>query len=308
MPSTADGRHARTCEDRNLPMKNCGGDVKRRQNTRRSRPYMTRGRTLWPRSSTVCGNWFLRRLFQSLSRQTGESEVGISKGLSAAIPAITSTVAGRADDQGFVRTFRISPQRLLQDLIPSRRSARSLPRQRASIRQVRSGDGCPACLVTTSLTSPTAWLGMRGSAEHRPHGSSQSPRRSSWDTSGAWCEATISASPVLPTCSGDNAPNSRRPCQPASRCRKCSARPTRGLGRPGDGAHRLVGSAHGAAGRTLYRWTDLVGSPEARRSGSRGHLKLNRCRRPSARQGRSREVCENAAWERDHHHPGDGKR
>ena len=42
-------------------------------------------------------------ILSALSRQTGESESAVSKGLSAAIPAITSTVADRADDRGFVR-------------------------------------------------------------------------------------------------------------------------------------------------------------------------------------------------------------
>ena len=44
-------------------------------------------------------------IVSALSRQTGESESGISRGLSAAIPAIASTIAGRADDQGFVKNL-----------------------------------------------------------------------------------------------------------------------------------------------------------------------------------------------------------
>jgi OOP family OmpA-OmpF porin len=44
-------------------------------------------------------------ILSALSRQTGESEPGISRGLSAAIPAIASTIAGRADDRGFVRNL-----------------------------------------------------------------------------------------------------------------------------------------------------------------------------------------------------------
>src|SRR4029453_7920015 len=44
-------------------------------------------------------------ILSTLSRQTGESESGISRGFSAAIPAIASTIAGRADDQGFMRTL-----------------------------------------------------------------------------------------------------------------------------------------------------------------------------------------------------------
>jgi OmpA-OmpF porin, OOP family len=44
-------------------------------------------------------------ILSTISRQTGESESGISRGLSAAIPAIASTIAGRADDQGFMRTL-----------------------------------------------------------------------------------------------------------------------------------------------------------------------------------------------------------
>jgi outer membrane protein OmpA-like peptidoglycan-associated protein len=42
-------------------------------------------------------------ILSALSRQTGESESAVSRGLSAAIPAIASTVADRADDRGFVR-------------------------------------------------------------------------------------------------------------------------------------------------------------------------------------------------------------
>src|SRR6185295_20246499 len=41
----------------------------------------------------------------AVSRQTGESESGISRGFSAAIPAIASTIAARADDQGFVKNL-----------------------------------------------------------------------------------------------------------------------------------------------------------------------------------------------------------
>jgi OmpA-OmpF porin, OOP family len=44
-------------------------------------------------------------IVSALSRQTGESESGISRGLSAAIPAIASTIAGRADDQGFMKNL-----------------------------------------------------------------------------------------------------------------------------------------------------------------------------------------------------------
>jgi outer membrane protein OmpA-like peptidoglycan-associated protein len=42
-------------------------------------------------------------LVSVLSRQTGESESAVSKGLGAAVPAITSTIADRADDTGFMR-------------------------------------------------------------------------------------------------------------------------------------------------------------------------------------------------------------
>ena len=42
-------------------------------------------------------------LVTALSRQTAESQAGISRGLSAAIPAIASTIASRSNDQGFVK-------------------------------------------------------------------------------------------------------------------------------------------------------------------------------------------------------------
>jgi OmpA-OmpF porin, OOP family len=42
-------------------------------------------------------------ILSALSRQTGESESRVSRGLSAAIPAIATTIANRADDQGFVK-------------------------------------------------------------------------------------------------------------------------------------------------------------------------------------------------------------
>jgi OmpA-OmpF porin, OOP family len=42
-------------------------------------------------------------ILSALSRQTGESAPAVSRGLSAAIPAIASTIAGRAGDQGFVK-------------------------------------------------------------------------------------------------------------------------------------------------------------------------------------------------------------
>jgi OmpA-OmpF porin, OOP family len=42
-------------------------------------------------------------ILSALSRQTGESESRVTSGLSAAIPAIASTIAGRADDRGFVK-------------------------------------------------------------------------------------------------------------------------------------------------------------------------------------------------------------
>jgi OmpA-OmpF porin, OOP family len=44
-------------------------------------------------------------LASALSRETGESESAVSKGLSAAIPAIASMIANRSDDQGFVKTL-----------------------------------------------------------------------------------------------------------------------------------------------------------------------------------------------------------
>ncbi|HMJ85043.1 MAG TPA: OmpA family protein [Vicinamibacterales bacterium] len=44
-------------------------------------------------------------IISAVSRQTGESESGISRGFSAAIPAIASTIAARADDQGFVKNL-----------------------------------------------------------------------------------------------------------------------------------------------------------------------------------------------------------
>jgi OmpA-OmpF porin, OOP family len=42
-------------------------------------------------------------ILSALSRQTGESESAVSRGLSAAIPAIASSTARRADDRGFVK-------------------------------------------------------------------------------------------------------------------------------------------------------------------------------------------------------------
>ena len=41
-------------------------------------------------------------IVSALSRQTGESESGVSRGLSAAIPAIASTIASRTEDAGFM--------------------------------------------------------------------------------------------------------------------------------------------------------------------------------------------------------------
>jgi OmpA-OmpF porin, OOP family len=41
-------------------------------------------------------------IVSALARQTGESEFGLSRGFSAAIPAIASTIAGRTDDQRFM--------------------------------------------------------------------------------------------------------------------------------------------------------------------------------------------------------------
>src|SRR5262245_40813663 len=44
-------------------------------------------------------------MVSALSRQTGESESAISRGLSAAIPAIASTIANRSDDPGFMQSI-----------------------------------------------------------------------------------------------------------------------------------------------------------------------------------------------------------
>jgi OmpA-OmpF porin, OOP family len=44
-------------------------------------------------------------LVSVVSRQMGESQVAVSKGLSAALTAIVSTVASRADDQGFMNNL-----------------------------------------------------------------------------------------------------------------------------------------------------------------------------------------------------------
>jgi OOP family OmpA-OmpF porin len=44
-------------------------------------------------------------ILSAVARRTGESESGVSRGLGAAIPAIASTIAGRADDQGFMKNL-----------------------------------------------------------------------------------------------------------------------------------------------------------------------------------------------------------
>ena len=44
-------------------------------------------------------------IVSALSQRTAESEFAVSKGLGAAIPAIASTIANRADDQGFVKNL-----------------------------------------------------------------------------------------------------------------------------------------------------------------------------------------------------------
>src|SRR5262245_58945679 len=44
-------------------------------------------------------------MVSALSRQTGESETAVSKGLGAAIPAIASTIANRSDDSGFMQSM-----------------------------------------------------------------------------------------------------------------------------------------------------------------------------------------------------------
>ncbi len=44
-------------------------------------------------------------IVSALSQRTAESEFAVSKGLGAAIPAIASTIANRADDEGFVQNL-----------------------------------------------------------------------------------------------------------------------------------------------------------------------------------------------------------
>jgi outer membrane protein OmpA-like peptidoglycan-associated protein len=44
-------------------------------------------------------------IISTLARQHGESDHSIARGFSAAMPAIASTIAARADDSGFVKTF-----------------------------------------------------------------------------------------------------------------------------------------------------------------------------------------------------------
>ena len=45
------------------------------------------------------------QIVSALSQHTAESESAVSRGLGAAVPAIASTIAGRADDQGFMKNL-----------------------------------------------------------------------------------------------------------------------------------------------------------------------------------------------------------
>ena len=219
-------------------------------------------------------------ILSALSRQTGESESAVSRGLSAAIPAIASTVAGRADDQGFVK--RSSGSRHHDGCRASSARGHQCVRVLANGHRYGKPDRHRYDKPVQGMAVRPVWSQpLRGHRQHRSVCWNQrsighiaplnrrAARRS--PTSGDWCEATISASLVLPTCSG------------AQRARLASSLPT-GFKMPevfsapyekartaGNGEDRLVGSAHRAAGCTLCRWTDLVGPPEARRSGSCGH-------------------------------------
>ena len=45
------------------------------------------------------------QVVSALSQHTAESEAAVTRGLGAAVPAIASTIAGRADDQGFMKNL-----------------------------------------------------------------------------------------------------------------------------------------------------------------------------------------------------------
>ena len=161
----------------------------------------------------------------------GRIEIAVSKGLGAAVTAIVSTVANRADDQGFMNNLADLAAKSAAGSHPLD-AIGALGPSPAGIDTTTAIGGWLSSLFGHNLSEvTTASPGMRESADRRPHRYSQSPRRWRWDTSGAWCEATSSPSPAWPTCSGENAPSSRGRCQPASECRE-SARRTRRVGRP----------------------------------------------------------------------------
>ena len=202
-------------------------------------------------------------IISAISRQTGESESGVSRGLSAAIPAIASTIAGRADDQGFVKN--------LFDLATKTAA-------RPPVDAVNAFTTSPTGIDTTSPIG--GWLsGLFG------HNLSAVTDRIARYAGISGASATWLLSIAAPLVLGyigrlvrsDNlSVSDLADVLRAQRAGLVSSLPT-GFKMPevfstpyekartaGEMASKgMVGSAHGAAGRTRYRWTDLVGSPDA---------------------------------------------
>ena len=194
-------------------------------------------------------------ILSALSRQTGESAAAVSRGLSAAIPAIASTIAGRAGDQGFVK-----------DLLDLSTTTATGPHPFEAISAFASS---PTGIDTANpigidTTNPfRGWLGdLFG---HNLSAVTDSIARYAGIGRGSATSLLSIAAPLVLGYIG-------RLVQSENLSAAGLADLLRGQRSDGreHGEDRPVGSARRAAGGSLCRWTDLVGPPEARRSGSCG--------------------------------------
>ena len=148
-------------------------------------------------------------LISVVSRQTAESEAARLQGSQRSADGDRSTMASRADDQGFMNNLCGSPP---QDCcrVPPLDAISALATSPAGIDTTSPIGGWLSSLFGHNLSDVTdsiaRYAGISGSSAACAPLNRRAARL--WDTSGAWCEATISASPAWPTCSGDNAPNS----------------------------------------------------------------------------------------------------
>jgi OmpA-OmpF porin, OOP family len=105
-------------------------------------------------------------IVSALSQQTIEPELAVSKGLTAAIPAIASTIASRANDQGFVK--HLADLAMNMGAAPHPEAIRALPSSPTGIDTTTPIGGWLSSLFGNNLSDVTSsiarYAGIRGSS------------------------------------------------------------------------------------------------------------------------------------------------